>query len=55
DMAVWTWLVSKGIANALSGLSQMVGREIRVTSLDLQQLPAKDVTGLLGAPEAIGV
>ena len=55
DMAVWTWLVSKGIANALSGLSQMVGREITVTSLDLRQVPAKDVTGLLGAPEAIGV
>ena len=55
DMAIWTWLVSKGIANALSGLSQMVGHEIRVTSLDLKQLPAKDVTGLLGAPEALSV
>lgn len=55
DMAVWLWLVSKGIANALSGLSQMVGHEIKVTSLDLKQLPAKDAAGLLGGADAPGV
>ena len=47
NMAVWTWLVSKGITNALLGLSQMMGHEIKVTSLDLKWLPAKDVAGLL--------
>ncbi|MEE8413415.1 MAG: chemotaxis protein CheC [Dehalococcoidales bacterium] len=55
DMAVWLWLVSKGIANALSGLSQMVGHEIKVTSLDLKQLPAKDAAGLLGGADAPGI
>ena len=55
DMTVWTWLVSKGIANALSGLSEMVGHEIRVTSLDIKRLPAKDTAVLLGGTDAPGV
>ena len=55
DMAVWTWLVSKGIASALSGLSEMVGHEITVTSLDIKRLQAKDAAGLLGGPEAPGI
>ena len=54
-MAVWTGLVSKGIYNALQGLSQMVGHQIVVTSLDLKWLPARDATGLIGGPEAVGI
>ncbi len=54
-MAVWTWLVSKGISNALFGLSQMMGHEIEVTSLDLKWLPAKDAVGLLGGLDAVSV
>ena len=55
EMASWAWLVSKGIANAMSGLSQMVGQEIRLTSLDLERLSVKDATGLLGGPEALSI
>ncbi len=55
DMTVWTWLVSKGIANALSGLSEMVGHEIRVTYLDIKRLPAKDAAVLLEGTDAPGV
>lgn len=55
EMSVWTWLVSKGISNALYGLSQMVGHEINVTSLELEQLPAKDAASLMGGPETIVV
>ncbi len=55
DMAVWLWLVSKGIANALSGLSQMVGHEIKVISLDLKQLPVKDVAASLEETSAPSV
>ena len=55
NMAVWTWLVSKGITNALRGLSQMMGHEIKVTSLDLKWLPAKDVAGLLGGLDTVSV
>lgn len=55
DMTIWAWLVSKGIANAVSGLSEMVGHEIRVTSLDLKWLPVGDVAVSLGGTEAPGV
>jgi len=34
ETAIWTWMVSKGIANSLSGLSEMVGHELNVTSLN---------------------
>jgi chemotaxis protein CheC len=54
-LSTWTWIVSKGIANALFGLSRMVGHEIETTSLDLKWLPAKEVVNLLGGPEATGV
>jgi chemotaxis protein CheC len=54
-IAVWTGLVSKGISNALNGLSEMVGHQIVVTSLDLKWLPAKNASGMLGGPEAFGV
>lgn len=55
EIVVWTWLVSKGIANALSGLSRMVKCEISVTSLNLEQLSTKDATDLLGGPGALGI
>jgi chemotaxis protein CheC len=55
EIATWTWLVSKGIANALSGLSQMLGREFSVTSLNIRQFPAKDAAILLGGPENLVV
>ncbi|MEE9398638.1 MAG: chemotaxis protein CheC [Dehalococcoidales bacterium] len=55
EMAVWTWLVSKGIVNAMAGLSRMVGNEIKVTSLTLEHLSAKDALDLLGKPEDLTV
>lgn len=55
QMAIWTGLVSKGISNALRGLSEMVGHQIVVTSLDLRWLPTKDVTSMIGGPEAVGI
>ncbi|MEE8413123.1 MAG: chemotaxis protein CheC [Dehalococcoidales bacterium] len=55
NMAVWTGLVSRGISNALRGLSQMVGYQIMVTSPDLKWLPVKDVTNMIGGPEEVGI
>lgn len=55
EISVWTWLVSRGISNALAGLSQMVGQELKVTGLDLRQFPAKDAAQLLGGPEEMVV
>ncbi len=55
ELAVWTWMVSRGITNSLSGLSQMVGQEISVTALDIKQVPAKTAADLLGGPEELVV
>lgn len=55
EISVWTWLVSRGISNALAGLSQMVGQELKVTGLDLRQFPAKHAAQLLGGPEEMVV
>ncbi len=55
DMATWTWMVSKGIANALSGLSEMTGHTIRVNSLDLRWLAANEAAVVLGGTEAPGI
>lgn len=55
EISVWTWLVSRGISNALSGLSQMVGQELKVTGLDLRQVPVKRAAELLGGPEEMVV
>lgn len=47
----WTELVSMGINNALSGLSQMIGREIIVSTLNAQMAMIRDVPDLLGGAE----
>jgi chemotaxis protein CheC len=44
---------SGGFDNAMAGLSQMAGQEIKVTSMDFRKVPVKDVTELFGGPEAL--
>jgi len=51
QLAVWAALAGKGIANAMSGLSQMTGQEIRISALTIRRCPAKDVPDLFGGPE----
>ena len=51
ELTVWTELVGKGIANAMSGLSQMTGQEIHINSITIRQCLAKDVPDLFGGPE----
>ena len=55
ELAIWTWLVSRGISNSLSGLSQMVGEELSVSGLDVKHFPAKDTITLLGGAEKMVV
>jgi chemotaxis protein CheC len=55
DMAIWTSLVSKGIANALYGLSLMVQHQIAVTSLSLKWLPVKEAAEKICGPDEKGV
>ena len=41
-----------GINNAVAGLSQMSGQDIKVTSLTFRKIPVRDIPGLFGGPEA---
>ncbi len=55
--AIWDRLVKIGMANAISGLSTMVGQEIAATKLETRKHLIKDVPALLGGAEttAVGV
>ncbi len=54
EQLAWADLVSKGINNAISGLSQMVAQEIKATELNTRrEVAIKDVSDLLGGPEQL--
>jgi chemotaxis protein CheC len=42
-----------GFNNAISGLAQMAGQEIKITSMEFKKIMVKDVTKLFGGPEAL--
>ncbi|MBN1368582.1 MAG: chemotaxis protein CheC [Dehalococcoidales bacterium] len=46
-------VLKRGMSNAVTGLSQMVGREIKIASLNIRRIPVKDISDLFGGPEAI--
>lgn len=47
----WAGIVSRGIAGSLSGLSQMVGRELSVTAIDVKRFSPGNAVILLGKPD----
>ena len=51
--AIWEQLVFNGISSSISGLSEMVGQEVKVTSLDPRQQDTGRVNDILGGPETI--
>jgi chemotaxis protein CheC len=44
---------SGGFTNAMAGLSQMAGQDIKIASMDFRKVPVRDVSGLFGGPEAL--
>jgi chemotaxis protein CheC len=44
---------SGGFNNAMAGLSQMAGQEIKITSMNFRKVAVKDVSSLFGGPEAL--
>ena len=54
-MLVWDQLLKKGMANAINGLSQMVGRDFEISSISIRQVPAREMPNLLGGPESMVV
>ena len=55
ELAVWAELVSAGTSNAMSGLSQMIGQDIDVTSFTLKQVPVASIADLVGGPDVMSV
>ena len=54
EQLAWAGLVSKGISSAISGLSQMVGKEVKPTTLTTREsVPLKDLASLLGGPDKL--
>ena len=53
DMRACTALVSEGSANAINGLSQMIGQDIQVTSLSAREVPVNETPDLVGGWEAV--
>ncbi len=49
----WEKLVFDGISSSIAGLSEMVGQEVRVTSLDPRQKNVQKVQDILGGPETL--
>ena len=50
---LWKVLMTKGVTNAISGLSQMCESHIKVSSIDAKQIPVIEIPNLLGGPEAV--
>ena len=51
--ASWKVLMTKGVTNAISGLSQMCEAHIKITSIHAQEVPVVKIPELLGGPEAM--
>ena len=51
--ASWKVLMTKGVTNAISGLSQMCEAHIKITSIDAREVPVVQIPDMLGGPEAM--
>jgi len=49
----WDGLIRKGMANALKGLSGMIGEEMVVKSISVDHILARDMPDMLGGPENV--
>lgn len=55
ELGRWAELVGLGTANAMSGLSQMIGQDIDVSSFSLRRVPVSAISDLVGGPEVMSV
>jgi chemotaxis protein CheC len=54
-MEIWRTLVTRGMTNAITGLSQMVGKEFSIDSINIRQIQASEMPYLLGGPDKLVV
>jgi chemotaxis protein CheC len=50
---LWKVLMTKGVTNAIAGLSQMCEAHIKVSSVNAKQVPVLEIPDLLSGPEAL--
>jgi len=55
EHAIWNDLIQAGISNGVSGISMMVGRDMKLVSLKPRRVHVKDVADLIGGPEQYSV
>lgn len=55
DVAFWKHLVGKGMSNAITNLSQLVGQEIEADSFVFKKIPVAETSQLMGGPEVESV
>lgn len=48
ELLSWTKMARMGSTNAISGLSQMLNEELKVTALNLEEISIRNATGLVG-------
>jgi chemotaxis protein CheC len=44
--------IVEGITNAIKGISQMIGHEIKIDSIEMGQIPTKDISNIFGGDDA---
>lgn len=57
DLAAWTKLAKLGSTNAITGLSQMMSQDLRVTALGLEEVSMRNAIDLVGKAddEVVGI
>lgn len=53
EMSAWAALINKAVSRAISGLSEMIGQDMRANALKTGRIPSQNVTQLVGGPEAM--
>jgi chemotaxis protein CheC len=51
DLKIWSELAKIGSTMAMSGLSKMINRDIKITTLEIEEVSILNVTKLVGAKE----
>lgn len=51
ELSDWTELMSRGTTNAMSGMSKMLGKEVKITCFDLKPFSPTDGYDMIGGPE----
>ena len=55
DLSRWSKLAQLGSVNAITGLSEMVNQEVKVTAMELEEVSIRNAVSLVGKPDDMTV